>query len=717
MEINNNVTGRPKILIVDDKPANLFALEIVLGELDIDIVRANSGQEALAKVIRNQFFVALLDVKMPHMDGFETASIMQGHDKVMQIPIIFITGHSVDELAKIEGYAVGAADYITKPFNPDTLLIKVKMFLQLYNQNKELQREYKETIALELNLKNKNLELEANNTILEESNKERHLQYEQIIQLLDMNPNGILIIDKNNIILVANPAAITLIDVVSVQLIGEFFDYIIELNKNREIKIGNGNIVDMSAVSITWAGDDASLVTLHDVTERKLVEARLLQLAQYDQLTGLANRRHCIEFVDKALARARRQKGYVAVLFLDLDKFKDINDSLGHAVGDILLKSVAQRLLDNIREGDLAARFGGDEFALVLDAISDPDDALHVAQKILESMIPPHILANNPIQVSCSIGISTFPDCGFEAEALFKSADIAMFCAKERRENSCQIFTKKMQKQLDERMWIEQDLRHAVERNELVLHYQPLVDITSGWVVSVEALLRWQHPENGLISPDQFIPVAERTNLIVDIGEWVLQTACQQANLWNNKIQQGGQRPPLTIAVNVSAKQLSNGDFTKRLKRVLKKTNVNPSCIDIELTESAMMTDLGSAFTELEGMHCEGLTISVDDFGTGYSSLSYLQLLPLNALKIDQSFTANIGKNRQSEIIVKTIIGMAHSLGLRVVGEGVETAEQARFLKDNKCDLMQGYYFSRPLPFAEITSLLENGLTALCNFR
>lgn len=703
----------PKILIVDDKPANLFALEITLEVLDIKVVRANSGQEALGAMIRHQFFVVLLDVKMPGMDGLETASLMQGHGKTMQTPVIFVTGQGADELDQLECYAIGAVDYIIKPFNPDILLSKVKMFLQLHLQNEELRIKYEETASLELILKNKNQQLEVNNTVLEESNNERRLQYDQIIQLLEMNPDGMLIMDTNNIILFGNPTSATLMNIALEQLKGEHFEYDIRLGGSKEINIGSGNIVDMSAVSIDWAGSTAFLVTLHDVTERKMVEARLVHLAQYDQLTGLANRRHCLEFVSKSLARAKRRKGNIAVLFIDLDKFKDINDSLGHSFGDLLLKSVAERLRASIREGDLAARFGGDEFALVLDQISHPDDACVVAQKILESMIAPHILADRPIQVSCSIGISTFPECGIETEAVFKAADIAMFHAKKLGRDNYKVFAEAMQQQLDERMWIEQGLRHAAKRSELVLYYQPQVDVTNGRVVSVEALLRWQHPEKGLISPDQFIPIAEKTKLIVDIGEWVLHTACTQAQLWNSQISNESQ--PLTIAVNVSADQLSHGDFIQRLKRVLKQTNVSPRCIEIELTESAMMSDLGSAITELNAMHREGLTISVDDFGTGYSSLSYLQQLPLNSLKIDRSFISKIGTIRQSEMIVKTIIGMAHSLGFRVVAEGVETVEQVRFLRDSKCDIMQGFYFSRPLPFAEITPLLENGVMALCN--
>ncbi len=708
--------GLPKILTVDDKPQNLHVLREVLNDLPVEIIEASSGEEALSNMLRYQFVVVLLDVKMPGMDGIETANLMQGYDKTIQAPVIFVTGHDVNELDQVEGYAAGAVDYIIKPVNPEILKSKVSMFLQLYLQSEELKEKYEETASLEQILKNKNVELEKNNKALEVVNIERQQRYDQTRRLLEINPDGMLVIDDDKHILFSNPAAAMLLNRDIKELQGEEFTFPMPDGDNIEFIINDENIAEMRGVQIDWNGKNALLVSMHDITTLKKTEARLFQLAQYDQLTGLANRAHCLEYLVKALAQAKRRNGYIAVLFVDLDKFKDINDSRGHDEGDELLKSVAKRLKTCVREGDLAARFGGDEFALILDEISEPEDAGLIAQKILDVMTEPHQLKGKPTIVGCSIGIATFPLCGKETDDLFKAADIAMFHAKSNGRNNYQFFAAEMQQQLDQRVHIEQDLRHAIQRKELILHYQPQVDVSNGTIVAMEALLRWQHSEKGLISPAKFIPVAERTGLIVEIGEWVIQTACSQVKTWHSDIFLEKHSNPLslTVAINVSSKQLINGDFRQRLKRTLEETRFNPYCLEIELTEGIMMDDPEATVAELELIHKDGVDVAVDDFGTGYSSLSYLQHLSLNSLKIDQSFIAGIGKDPQAEVIIKTIIAMAHNLELRVVAEGVETEQQVAFLRQNKCDLMQGYYFSRPLPYDQATLLLQDGLMELC---
>ncbi|MBL4827054.1 MAG: EAL domain-containing protein [Spongiibacteraceae bacterium] len=716
MDEQKNTKKLPKVLTVDDKPKNLFALREILSELPLEIIEAGSGEEVLSLILRHRFFVVLLDVKMPGMDGIEMANLMQGYSKAIQTPVIFITGHDMDELEQLDGYAVGASDFIIKPVNPGILKSKVSMFLQLYLQSEELKNNYENTARLEEILKEKNLELEKNNASLEQISRARQHQYNQTQRLLEMNPNGMLVIDNIKNILFANPAAARLLNCDIKELPGEEFTFPIPNEGHTELIIDDENIVEIRGVHIDWSGEGAVLVSLQDITSLKQTEAKLYQLAQFDQLTGLANRRHCLEYLLKSLARARRRNGYLAVLFLDLDKFKDINDSRGHAEGDDLLKSVAKRLNACVREGDLAARFGGDEFVLILDEISQPEDAGFIAQKILDVMIEPHVINNKPAIIGCSIGIATFPLCGKETDDLFKSADIAMFHAKSQGRNNYQFFAKEMQQQLDERIHLEHDLRYAIKRNELSLHYQPQVDVNSGTIVAMEALLRWQHTNEGLISPAKFIPVAEKTGLIVEIGEWVMQTACHQVQDWQRQFCSDGHSKlqSLSVAVNVSMKQITNGDFINRLKHVIEETGFDPQYLELELTESLMMDDPEATVAELQAIHHEGLDIAMDDFGTGYSSLSYLQRLPLTTLKIDQSFVAEIGNNTQSEVIIKTIIAMAHSLGLRVVAEGVETAQQLAFLRQNKCDLMQGYYFSRPLPYDQATLLLQDGLMDLC---
>jgi len=691
-------------------------LETIVADLDIELVKAGSAEEALELMLRYIFVVALLDVNKYGSNGIETASLIQTNKRTMHTPVIFITGQDSDELHQLEAYKTGLVDYIIKPVNPEILKSKVKMFLTLFMQSSELEEKYNETASLEEILKQKNYELEKNNKELEAVNIQRRKQYMQTRRLLVLNPDGMLVIDENKRILFSNPAAARLLNRDIEELQGDDFTLPIPDESHTELIIDDENIAEMSGVNIDWNGQSAYLVSLHDITVLKQTEAKLYQLSQYDQLTGLANRTHCLEYLFKALARAKRHDGYLAVLFLDLDKFKDINDSRGHDEGDELLKSVAKRLNTCVREGDLAARFGGDEFAIILDEITQPEDAGLIAQKVLDVMSEPHDLNNKPTVVGCSIGIATYPHCGDEIDDLFKAADIAMFYAKSQGRNNYQFFAKEMQQQLNQRMHTEHHLRQAIQRNQLMLYYQPQVDVRRGEIVAMEALLRWNHTKEGFISPAQFIPVAEKTGLIIDIGEWVMRTACTQAKHWHDEFYAGGQHTPLslTVAINVSSKQFVKGDFKQKLKTVLNETGFDPNCLEIELTESIMMNDPDATAAELAVIHKQGIDVAIDDFGTGYSSLSYLQKLSLSSLKVDQSFVAKIGKDPQSEVIIKTIIAMAHSLNMKVIAEGVETPQQVAFLRKLNCDLMQGYYFSKPLPYEQATLLLQNGLMDLC---
>ena len=483
--------------------------------------------------------------------------------------------------------------------------------------------------------------------------------------------------------------------------------------QNIEVELEDGRIVEMSLVLIDWDEQSVYLVTLHDITLRKNSEEKLIQLARYDHLTGLANRSQCIEHLERVLARAERNNGYIAVLFMDLDKFKDINDSMGHDEGDRLLKSVAARLNICIRKSDLAARFGGDEFVLILDEIKQPEDAGFIAQKILQIMKTPHVLNNSPTVVGCSIGIATYPLCGVDPEALFKAADIAMFHSKTAGRNQCSFYVEEMQQELKARIHIERELGFALERDEFMLYYQPQVDITTGSIVAMEALLRWEHSEDGFIAPDQFIPLAEKSGLIVEIGDWVLRTVCQQTKVWQDDLYNKSSPARLVVAVNISFVQLKQKDFSKKLKLILEETNFASKLLELELTESTMMDDPQAVAAKLKQIHSEGIDIAMDDFGTGYSSLSYLRRFSLSTLKIDKSFIAEIGYDEQSEMIIKAIISMAHNLNLRVVAEGVETAQHVAFLQRHQCDLMQGYYFAKPMSFEQASLFLQKGLVKM----
>lgn len=439
-----------------------------------------------------------------------------------------------------------------------------------------------------------------------------------------------------------------------------------------------------------------------DITQRKETEERLLYLANYDSLTGLPNRTMFRDCLRRAVARAQRNDTRVALLFLDLDRFKNINDSLGHHVGDQLLKGVAKRLQKHAREGDTVARLGGDEFTVILEGVREPEDAAAVARKILELMEPPFKLDGHDIVVSTSIGITIFPDDAGDMRSLLKNADTAMYRTKEKGRNSYHFYTADMNDKAIEHLMLENNLRRALEREEFKLYFQPQFDLHTQGIIGIEALLRWQHPEQGMIYPDQFVPFAEETGLIVPIGEWVIRAACWQARAW----QKAGV-PSVRVAVNLSMRQFRQRNFVELVYNALNETGLHPRFLDLEITEGFLASNVEKATEVLQDLHSLGVHLSIDDFGTGYSSLNYLKRFPLNTLKIDQSFVQDISRNADNATIAEAIIALGKSLRLNVIAEGVETEEQAFFLRGRGCDHVQGYLFSHPLPASEIEILLR----------
>ncbi len=439
-----------------------------------------------------------------------------------------------------------------------------------------------------------------------------------------------------------------------------------------------------------------------EIEVRKQAEEQLVKLARYDNVTGLANRTLLREGLLKALAKTRRYNKMFALIFLDLDHFKDINDTMGHDVGDLLLKSVADRLKGRVRENDLVSRMGGDEFAILVDDCT-PDGAAHIAQGILDVLAPFHKLGNNEVFVSSSIGIAMCPDAGEDPESICKSADTAMYLAKTTGRDNYQFYSQELHEQTVKRIHLENDLRRALDQNEFALFYQPKVNM-SGSVIGMEALIRWQHSKLGVINPEKFIPMAEKTGLITPISEWVLHTACMQIREWekNDYLPKD-----TTLAVNVSLRQLKQDSFWDTLQNILSVTELDPRYLELELTESAIMNHPEETIVLLEKIHQLGARIAIDDFGTSYSSLNYLKRLPIDAIKIDMSFVHGIGKDIDDEEIIKVIITLAKSLGLQSVAEGVETKEQISFLHKHQCDSLQGFYFCRPLPAEVATQFLK----------
>ena len=448
-------------------------------------------------------------------------------------------------------------------------------------------------------------------------------------------------------------------------------------------------------------------IEAHKLTEQvESSKVELDRLAHYDGLTDLPNRMLLHDRLGQAIEAARRQGRRFAVLFMDLDRFKHINDSLGHGVGDQLLKSVSQRLVECVRQSDTVSRQGGDEFVLLLPEVEHAEDAAQSAQKILAALALPHRVGNQDLHISVSIGISVYPDDGDSVEALLQSADTAMYYAKESGRNNFKFFEQDMNARAVERQTIEAHLRLALLRHELVLHYQPKIDLASGAIVGAEALIRWQHPQRGLLQPQEFVPIAEDCGLIRPVGRWVLHQACLQAQAWLQ-----ASLPPITMAVNTSALEFRAGDFLENLRTTLAQSCFDPRNLEIELTESVLIRDAESSETLLHEIARLGVKLAIDDFGTGYSSLSYLKLFPIDTLKIDKSFVNQMSSNADDVSIVNAVVSMGKSLRKRIVAEGVESAEQYACLLALRCDEGQGYYFSRPVPAEAFAILLRAGLS------
>jgi diguanylate cyclase (GGDEF)-like protein/PAS domain S-box-containing protein len=462
--------------------------------------------------------------------------------------------------------------------------------------------------------------------------------------------------------------------------------------KGRAFYDGSGRAIRMSGIAM-------------DITASKVAEEQIQYLAYYDALTGLPNRTLLQDRLARALAVARRQKHKLAILFFDLDRFKDINDSLGHSVGDLLLQEVAERLKKWAREQDTVARLGGDEFLLLLTHVKDVPDAAVAAERLMDAITTEFVIQGHIFNVSCSVGISIFPEHGADPETLIKNADAAMYSAKDNGCDNFRFFTADMNAQILERLTLENRLRLALEKKQLFLVYQPQVDIASGRITGLEALLRWEHPELGLVPPDKFIGIAENSGLILPIGEWVLRTACSQARAWQD---QG--LPPVTIAVNISVVQFRQDGFCALIRKVLDETGLAPQYLELELTESLLLANADLMLSVVQELKAMGVTLAIDDFGTGYSSFSYLRQFRVSKLKIDRVFVRDVALNSDDAAIAAAIISMAKSLHLKVIAEGVENEAQMSFLRGHQCDEIQGYYFSKPLAFDKVADKLRSNL-------
>jgi diguanylate cyclase (GGDEF)-like protein/PAS domain S-box-containing protein len=445
-----------------------------------------------------------------------------------------------------------------------------------------------------------------------------------------------------------------------------------------------------------------AVMTFRDVTAARALTLRLAYLAQHDSLTGLPNRILLNDRLAQSIAAADRHQSALAVLYLDIDRFKHINDSLGHPVGDRLLQAVAARLCESIRATDTVSRLGGDEFVILLSEVAHPRDAALCADKLLDAVRAPYVLDESILHVSASIGVALFPGDGGGGESLLQNADSAMYEAKANGRNNYQFYRSELNSSAGERHMLETELRNALERNELELHYQPVVELTGGSVAGVEALLRWCHPTLGIIAPSQFVPIAEETGMIVPLGRWALRAACRQAAAWADE-----GLPGFRIAVNVSPVELQSQEFLAGVQGILSEEAFDPRRLELEITETFLMQDAQSTLHVLKALKNKGIRLALDDFGTGYSSLSYMRRFPIDAIKVDRSFVRNLTTDEDDASVVSAIINMGRSLHLRVVAEGVETEEQLSFLRRQQCSEVQGYFYSPPLRAADLSTFVR----------
>ncbi|MCQ9379737.1 bifunctional diguanylate cyclase/phosphodiesterase [Methyloversatilis sp. XJ19-49] len=689
------------LLVDDDVMVRLMATEALISA-GFEVMEAASGEQALELFDSHGFSLVLLDVNMSGMDGFEVCRRIRERAHGRRLPVIMLTG--MDDTVSIDSaYSLGATDFVTKPLNWTLLVYRVRYALR------------------------------AASTVMELEVSERRLAVAQRVARLggwiwhvaeDRCERSAICLDLwGDTRAAAQHVPFGLLSRVlspdrqhlhaSMERAREGVPYQMSFRVQR----ADGSLVTLFEQALPVRDEFGRVVRIEgvtqDVTERELAEQRIRFLAYHDSLTGLANRQMFREMLDHTLARSRRLGKRCALLYLDLDRLKRINDSFGHTLGDQLLREVASRLLGSVRSADfvgreglqpdeVVARLGGDEFTVLLTDLAHTEDAARVAARICQELGQPIQMDHVELVVTASLGIALFPENGDDAETLLRHADMAMYAAKQRGRNTFEFFTETMQQRAIERLSLEQDMAHALEGGQFALHYQPQVDAVTGRIVSAEALLRWNHPQRGAVSPVEFIPVAEETGLIVPLGEWVVREACRQIAQWRD---QG--RPVVPVAVNLSAINFRSDSLLPQIVEALESNRLSSHFLHVELTESAVMHEPQAALAKLAALKALGLTLSIDDFGTGYSSLSTLKQFPIDLLKIDRSFVRDLPDDESDASIVDAILAMAHALGLRVVAEGVETEAQRQFLAQRKCGLMQGYLFSRPLPAEDFMRQIE----------
>ncbi|WP_263144050.1 EAL domain-containing protein [Pseudomonas sp. RIT-PI-AD] len=676
------VPDRNVLLVVDDRPENLVAMEALLEEGDWVVRCVDSGEKALQQLLDDEISLVLLDVQMPNMDGFEVARLMRGSPRTRYTPIIFVSAIAHTQEAVLRGYTSGAVDFILKPFDPQVLRHKIHSLLAHERNRRDLVH------------------------LTQQLDTARAFN----ASVLENAAEGILVVGEDGLINFANPAMAQMLhgsvtdlegtpllsrlqmaDMPDDWRLSDFYRYwkrgeVYRLH-DANLRTFNGELLPVALSSSPLPRLQRSMVVLAlDMSVVRRLHAQLESQAITDALTGLLNRRGFHQAVDASLARIGRSGKRIAVLYLDLDGFKRINDSLGHDAGDQVLRRVGEQLKSCMRPYDVLARMGGDEFTALLDSLDHPEDAARVAEKLIELVSVRYRVDGIDVTLGASVGIACFPECGQTVDGLLRAADMAMYEAKRAGRQQYRFFSPEMNGRARSRLMLEESLRNAIEQDDFVLVYQPQVFLDSGKLRGFEALLRWQHRVAGTVAPNVFIPLLEETRLINRVGDWVFRQGARQCCEWRERFGED-----LVLSLNVSPVQFGMPQLVEDLRQVLESNQLKPSQLEVEVTESALMQDLDNTREQLRQLRSLGVRIAIDDFGTGYSSLAYLRHFELDTLKIDRLFIANMLDSPRDAAVVSTIIDLGRHLGLEVIAEGVETHAQRQWLIEHRCSIMQGF--------------------------
>ncbi|GGA29749.1 EAL domain-containing protein [Paenibacillus physcomitrellae] len=704
------------ILLVDEDPKSLLTLRAILGDDAYQLVWAKTGEEALAEILKYDFAAILLDLNGAEQEDFETARIMKSGDRTQYAPIVFLTSGDLELQEVLKRNTLNSSDYLIKPFYPINVKGKIDRLTELHRAKQTIRRQNEILKEMKEETERLNKQLSAVSHELRESEVLLNVVAESTI-------DSILILDEQGHILRGNRALQEMFLYSEQELLGASVDLLLTVNNPQtnpfhsafdQLVSSTGRLpVEVTAVRKDGKTFPAQMLsaarvtgrtnfivcTIRDLTQKKKSEQMITHLAYHDRVTGLPNRSSFLEHMHAQLSQSKQENQTFALLYLEIDRFKFINDSLGHKIGDLLLQQVAKRLEGNMREEDFIACVGGDDFNIVLPS-TNREQAIVMAENIMKSFKQPFHVDSYELYMTTSIGMSIFPFDGEEVFSLVKNAETALHRAKEQGKNCLKLYHSGMNIQSYRALILQNDLWKANERRELSLYYQPRLDLVTGKITSVEALIRWNHPNWGLILPSEFIQIAEETGLIVEIGDWVLKTACAQIRKWK-----ATGFPKLKMSINFSAQQFMQRDFVEKLKEILHDTGVTPDELELDISEDTLTEGITQILNQVRSM---GITINIDDFGAGYASLNHLIHFPKDTLMIDRSIIQRISqKSRESITMVSAIITLAGSLKMSVIAQGVETEEQLSILRDLGCKVIQGYLFCPPVPLEELETFIE----------